>query len=82
MLIVALSAFGVVSARALSKARKFAILGIWAGAAIISPGDAVSVTFALAIPLYLLYELSIVFALFIERKRRAREAREAVAAPT
>src|SRR3954468_10036421 len=71
LLLVALSALGIVSAKALASTRKFAIIIIWAAAAIISPGDAVTVTIALAVPLYLLYELSIVVAFFIERKRRA-----------
>ena len=49
---------------------------IWAAAAIISPGDAVTVTVTLAVPLYLLYELSILVAFFIERKRRAKLAKQ------
>jgi sec-independent protein translocase protein TatC len=80
LLLVALSALGIVTARTLSKSRKFAVLFIWAGAAIISPGDAITVTIALAVPLYLLYELSIVIAFVIERKRLARKAREELAA--
>jgi sec-independent protein translocase protein TatC len=74
LLLVALSALGIVSAKGLASTRKFAVLIIWAGAAIISPGDAITVTFALAVPLYLLYELSIIVAFFIERKRRAKVA--------
>jgi sec-independent protein translocase protein TatC len=76
LLLVALSAMGIVSAKALSDSRKFAVLIIWAGAAIISPGDAVTVTIALAVPLYLLYELSVIVAFAIERKRRIRRAKE------
>ena len=76
LLLVMLSAFGMVTAKALSDARKFAVLIIWAAAAIISPGDAVTVTIALAVPLYLLYELSVIIAFAIERKRRARRAKE------
>jgi sec-independent protein translocase protein TatC len=75
LLLVALSALGIVSAKALASTRKFAVVIIWAGAAIISPGDAVTVTIALAVPLYLLYELSILVAYFIERKRRTRIAK-------
>jgi len=76
LLLVALSAFGIVTAKALSDARKYAFLVIWAGAAIISPGDAITVTIALAVPLYLLYELSVVVAFAIERRRRAKRAKE------
>jgi sec-independent protein translocase protein TatC len=57
--------------------RKWAVLIIWIAAAVISPGDAVTVTFALAIPLYVLYELSVVVAYLIERKRRINREREA-----
>src|SRR5437870_389023 len=76
LLLVALSAFGIVTAKALSNARKFAVVIIWAAAAIISPGDVVTVTIALFIPLYLLYELSVIVAYFIERKRRANQAKD------
>lgn len=80
LLIVALSALNIVSAKMLTKSRKFAVLFIWVGSAVVSPGDAITVTIAMAIPLYLLYELSIVVAFLIERKRAARQAREQVAA--
>ena len=80
LVLVALSALGIVSARMLNKSRKFAIVGIFIGAAIISPGDAITVTVTLAVPLYLLYEMSVVIAYFIERKRNARKAREEIAA--
>ncbi|HEY6219831.1 MAG TPA: twin-arginine translocase subunit TatC [Gemmatimonadaceae bacterium] len=77
LLLVALSAFGILSAKTLSNMRKWAVLIIWIAAAVISPGDAVTVTFALAIPLYVLYELSVVVAYLIERKRRINREREA-----
>src|SRR3982751_6780598 len=47
----------ILSARTLNRSRKWAILLIFVAAAVISPGDAISATFALAIPLYLLYEI-------------------------
>jgi len=77
ILLVALTALGILTANALNKARKFAILAIFVGAAIISPGDAIIATIALAVPLYLLYELSVVFAFVLERRRRAKQEREA-----
>jgi sec-independent protein translocase protein TatC len=76
LLLVALSALGIVSARALSSTRKFAVVIIWGAASIISPGDVVSVTIMLAVPLYLLYELSIIVAFLIERRRKARLAKQ------
>jgi sec-independent protein translocase protein TatC len=80
LLLVALSALGILSARTLNKSRKFAVLFIFIGAAIISPGDAVIATIALAVPLYLLYEVSVVIAFVIERRRRARKDAEELAA--
>jgi sec-independent protein translocase protein TatC len=76
LLLVALSAFGIVTARMLSNARKYAAVIIWAAAAIISPGDVVTVTIMLFVPLYLLYELSVVVAFLIERKRRITRAKD------
>jgi sec-independent protein translocase protein TatC len=76
LLIVALVALGIMSAAVLNKSRKFAILGIFVLAAVISPGDAVTATLALAIPLYLLYEIAVVVAFFIESRRRKRKERE------
>jgi sec-independent protein translocase protein TatC len=80
LLLVALSALGILSAHTLNKSRKFAVLFIFIGAAIISPGDAVIATIALAVPLYLLYEVSVVIAFVIERRRRARKEAEELAA--
>lgn len=76
LLLVALSALGIISASTLNKSRKFAILLIFIGAALISPGDAVIATIALAVPLYLLYELSVVVAFIIEKRRRVARERE------
>jgi len=72
MLLIALVAFGILSAKKLAAMRKWAVLIIWVGAAVISPGDAITVTFALAIPMYVLYEISVVVAFIIERKRRIK----------
>jgi sec-independent protein translocase protein TatC len=76
LLLVALNAFGIVSASRLNSSRKYAVLLIWGGSALISPGDAITITIALAIPLYLLYEMSVVIAFVIEKKRAARKAKE------
>ena len=76
LLFVALVALGIMSASTLNKSRKFAVLGIFVLSAIVSPGDAITTTLALAVPLYLLYELSVVVAFVIERRRRVKKARE------
>jgi sec-independent protein translocase protein TatC len=74
IVIVALSALGIVQARALSRFRKHAVLVIWAVSAIITPGDFLGTTLVLSASLYLLYELSIALAAAIERRRERRQS--------
>jgi sec-independent protein translocase protein TatC len=74
LLLVTLVALKILSASLMNRSRKFAIVAIFVISAVISPGDAITATLALAIPLYLLYELSVVVAFAIERKRRAEQA--------
>jgi sec-independent protein translocase protein TatC len=76
MVLVALIAFRIITAKQLGSMRKWAVLIIWTGAAVISPGDAVTVTIALALPMYLLYEISVVVGYVIERKRRIKRQQE------
>ncbi len=66
MLVLALSRLGLVDRAMLRKGRRYAFVVILIFAAIITPADPVSM-FVLAIPLYLLYELSIL--LCSSRKR-------------
>jgi sec-independent protein translocase protein TatC len=63
---------GIVSAAMLRKARRYAIVGIFALAAVMTPPDPFSMM-SLAVPLVLLYEVSIWCVGLIE-KRRAEEA--------
>ena len=60
--------FGIVSPRALARGWRHAIFFIVLGSAIITPGDGPSM-FLLAIPLVLLYFLSVVIAWFLWRAR-------------
>jgi sec-independent protein translocase protein TatC len=76
LLLIALSALGILSARVLNNSRKWAVLLIFIAAAVISPGDAITATIALAVPLYFLYEVSVVIAFVIEGRRRKRKERE------
>ena len=69
---------GLVSAEALSRNRKFAIVGVFAVAAVITPPDIISQV-TLAIPILLLYEISIVAVRMVERRRAEAEAAEAAA---
>lgn len=63
---------GVVSSKLLRKGRKFAILGIVIVAAIVTPPDPIS-QILLSVPIYLLYEVSILCVWLMER-RRVRDA--------
>ena len=69
----------LVSAKALGHGRRYAVVGILIFAAFITPPDPVS-QIGLAVPMYLLYELSIWSVKMIEKRRAARLAAEGVAA--
>ena len=75
--ILILSAFGIVTPQFLSKFRRHAVLGSYIAAAIITPGDLFITSIALAVPLYMLYELSIILSWFVFRKRMRKQAAEA-----
>jgi sec-independent protein translocase protein TatC len=53
--------------------RRFAIVGLFAVAAIFTPPDAISMI-SLAVPLVLLYEISILSVKMIERDRARQDA--------
>jgi sec-independent protein translocase protein TatC len=74
IVIVGLSAMGIVSPQTLGKFRRYAILVSYAAAAIITPGDLLTTTIALAIPLYLLYEMSVAVAYVIYRRKQRRDS--------
>ncbi len=59
---------GVISAKSLAKKRRYAIIIVFVVAAFLAPPDVVSQT-GLAIPLYLLYEISVIICRRIENKR-------------
>jgi sec-independent protein translocase protein TatC len=71
--ILALTALGLVTPQFLSKYRRHSIVICLTAAAFITPGADPYSLFALAIPLYFLYELSVFVAQFAYRKRRKRE---------
>ena len=73
VLLTLLGRVGIVSSEGLIGARKYAIVGIAAGAAVITPPDVMS-QFLLGIPVYLLYEASIWLVRAFERRRAAEEA--------
>jgi sec-independent protein translocase protein TatC len=71
VLVVLLTAAGLVTPQWLSRHRRHAVVAIAAAAAVLTPGDFSMSTVALAIPLYLLYEISIVAARVVVRHRPA-----------
>jgi sec-independent protein translocase protein TatC len=74
IVIVGLSAFGIVSPQTLGKFRRYAVVIAYGGAAIITPGDLLTTTIALAVPLYLLYEMSVAVSYLIYRRKARRDA--------
>lgn len=65
-----LTRVGIISAADLVEKRRYAIVGITAAAAVLTPPDVISMT-SLAIPMVLLYEISIFSCRWIERDRAA-----------
>ena len=63
---------GLVKAAGLARTRKFALVGIVTVAAIFTPPDVISQV-ALAVPLLILYELSIVSCRLIEKKQDTKQ---------
>jgi len=68
VLLVLLARVGIVSADGLAEKRKYAIVGVFVFAAIITPPDVIS-QIGLAIPMILLYEVSIYLCRIVEQKR-------------
>ncbi len=79
ILLVALEIAGVITPRQLSSVRRWAIVGIVVVSAVITPSSDPFSMLALAIPLYLFYELAIVFGWAYNKNKRRRAARAAVA---
>lgn len=70
VLLVALQLVGILEPRQLAGARRYAIVIIVIVAAVITPsGDPVTL-FVLAVPMYLLYEVSILIGWLVARRRR------------
>lgn len=64
---------GIVSSEGLRKKRKYAVVGVFAMAAVLTPPDPIT-QIGLALPTLLLYEISILCVRMIEKKRKKREA--------
>jgi sec-independent protein translocase protein TatC len=74
IVVFALAALGLVTPAFLAKYRRHAIVLIVIAGAFLTPGDMVWTTVALSVPLYALYELSVLGAFMIDRRRKRRRA--------
>ena len=75
-----LGRMGVVNASMLRKGRRYAIVGIAAFAACVTPPDVISMAL-MAIPVYLLYEISIWIVLLIQKNKATAEQASGQTAP-
>jgi sec-independent protein translocase protein TatC len=75
--ILLLSALGIVKPEFLKRYRRHAIVVTVVAAAFITPDASPTTLFALAIPLYMLFELGLFLSFLVTRRRRKREEAEA-----
>lgn len=73
---VVLVAIGLVTPEQLARARGYVVVGVFFVAMLITPPDVISQTL-LAVPVWMLYELGIVFSRMVVRDRDARDEVEA-----
>jgi uncharacterized membrane protein len=72
IIVIVLVRMGVVSVAKLREGRPYVIVGAFVVAAVVTPPDVLSQTM-LAVPLWLLYEVGIIMAVFMSRPARAAE---------
>lgn len=73
LVLMILTAIGLVSPRQLLKQWRFALVGSFAVTAAITPGDVVTAQIVLAVPMTLLYFLSVALSWLVWRRRRDGE---------
>lgn len=78
VILTLLGQIGVLSYEQLKSGRKFAIVGVFIVAAVLTPPDPIS-QIAMAVPLMALYEVSVQAVRFLEKRRAAAAAKEAAA---
>jgi sec-independent protein translocase protein TatC len=81
VVVMILSALGLVTPEFLKSKRRHAIVLITVLASFLTPGDVITLTIMLMVPLFFLYEFSIVLSRMIWKRKRAREAAEAQQGP-
>ncbi len=79
IVILALTAIGIVTPTMLRRFRRYAIVLSAVAGAIITPGGDIMTLSALTVPIYALYEISVLLSHLVHRRRTRRAAREAAA---
>jgi sec-independent protein translocase protein TatC len=74
IVVVTLALLGLVTPQFLNRFRRHAIVVCVIVGAFLTPGDLIWTTVAMAVPLYLLYEVSVVLTMVIYRRRMRRQA--------
>lgn len=74
VVVMILTALGLITPEFLRSKRRHAIVAITVLASLLSPGDVITVTVLMMAPLILLYEFSIIMSVLISRRREAHEA--------
>jgi sec-independent protein translocase protein TatC len=70
-----LARVGLATSKGMAAKRKYAIVGVFIVAAIFTPPDPLS-QLSLAIPIIILYEISILMAKMVEKKRAEKEGED------
>ncbi|WP_454916913.1 twin-arginine translocase subunit TatC [Xanthobacter sediminis] len=78
VILTLLARIGVVTQEMLRKARRYAVVGVFIAAAVLTPPDVIS-QLSLALPTLLLYEVSVYLVGAVEKRRAADEAAKAAA---
>ncbi len=75
VLMTLLARVGIASSKGMAAKRKYAIVGVFIVAAVITPPDPIS-QLSLALPIIVLYEVSILMAKLVEKKKAKQEAED------
>jgi sec-independent protein translocase protein TatC len=74
ILLVGMTALGILTPQKLRAFRRHAFVACFAAAAIITPGDLITTTVMLMVPLYTLYEVSILASSVVHRRKLRKQA--------